>query len=142
MIQIVNDEYLLLKHDEDTLYFIYRDGSEYWGDLAWKQTLRKVVRLIEEEKIVNLYADRLNCHFIITPDLQEWVADYITPKLIEAGLQKYVQVLPHELFSKVSGVQLAEESLKRKLIGQFEIQFFENRSDALKWIGKPHDLYI
>jgi hypothetical protein len=71
-----------------------------------------------------------NGGYTIAPEVQEWVADEIAPRAIQAGQNKIATILSQNIFSQVSTQQMMEEG-DIPLIQQ---QYFEDVETASQWL--------
>jgi hypothetical protein len=68
--------------------------------------------------------------FALTPETQEW-ADGLFPRILNAGVKKIAFIISSDVFAQISVEQLMEE--KNVKTANFEIHYFDNEKDALKW---------
>lgn len=99
---------------------------EQYKEIAFKQ-----VNAIEDLSAKLLFVDARNFFFVLVPEVQEWIDQEFTPRLLEAGLEKMAVLLPESFFSQVAAEQLLEEENFMKL----EQQYFGSEDEALKWLG-------
>ncbi|WP_448518962.1 hypothetical protein [Rhodoflexus sp.] len=81
-------------------------------------------------KAPKLLLDTSQSSFIITPDLQEWVATEIAPQTIGAGQRFVATILPPDLFSAIAMEQLMDEGI----ITTVQNRYFDSRPKALEWL--------
>jgi len=114
---------------------IYLDYLDIPTNNEWKNIGMKQLEIVKEFNLKYMIDDMRICTNPIPVDMQEWVAKILVPKLIDAGLQKYAQIVSPEIIIQLSGEQMIDDALiyhqKDKI---FEIKIFDNEADALYWL--------
>jgi hypothetical protein len=131
----------------DTLTFRRPDGHVYltatrdrvnnWIHAEWSgvQTLATIqtgglayIDMLRAEPCAKLLNDHreLVGRFV---DANEWVAQVWTPRIMQAGLRYFAQVLAPGVFG-----QLSMQDLHQRISDQFEIKMFEHLADAEDWL--------
>jgi hypothetical protein len=81
----------------------------------------------------SLLSDAREMAFIITPDLQEWIAKTISPRFAGAGIRKIAFILPKDIFAQLGLEQMIEESTTQK--STIDVRYFDDLEKAIYWVS-------
>jgi hypothetical protein len=105
-------------------------GSKYLKDNEYKQECfvsLDILKRIRPRRLINDFTD---FHFTISPDLQEWVNQFILAPVVDLGIEKIAYVVSNDIFVQLSVVQGMEEAEGSK----FAIHYFDTAEQAKAWI--------
>ncbi len=132
----------------DTLTFRRADGHVYltatrdrangWIHALWTgiQTLETIqtgglayIEMLKQEPCPKLLNDHreLVGRFV---DANQWIAEVWTPRIMQAGLRYFAQVLAPGVFG-----QMSMQDLHLRISDQFEIKMFDQLADAEAWLN-------
>jgi len=83
--------------------------------------------------VAALYTDTTDFGYTIDPDLQDWNAKLLFPKIIEAGARRWAIVVSQSLFSKISIEQTMEGAQSDP--DAFATQYFGEDRKAHEWLA-------
>lgn len=100
----------------------------------YKEVCLLTVQICEKYKPKYWLVDNRTLLYMITPDIQEWIDQELTPRFLKAGLQK-MAVLHNEDFEKPSFENVAMEQLmeEENTKDAWKTQFFTNEEKAYRW---------
>lgn len=70
---------------------------------------------------------------VVVPEMQEWILEFLFPKIIDVGVLKYAIVLSDEFFHKVSIENMFDEEVVKES-KEFQQYFFSEEDKALRWL--------
>ncbi len=108
----------------------WKEATDAMTDEEYKTLALKQVAVLEEKKPFNWLVNLAELKFALTPQTQEW-ADGLFPRILNAGVKKIAFIISSDVFAQISVEQLMEE--KNVKTANFEIHYFDNEKDALKW---------
>jgi hypothetical protein len=103
------------------------------GDLTdedYRAHVEIYLQTIQKFHFEKVLIDTTNFLYIIPPDTQDWLNQYIFPLTIEAGLKRMAILLSSDFYAQLS-VELAME--ENPSLG-FSNKFFEDTNTALEWL--------
>jgi len=101
------------------------------SDEEMKFEMQQWMNIYEDIKAANILTDN-NVGYIIVPTMQEWMAPFLFPKIVELGARRWAFIVGTDLFSAVSVEQMATEI---EINAQVYIQrFFENEEEGIEWV--------
>jgi hypothetical protein len=114
-----------------------RDRANHWIHAQWTgvQTLETIqtgglayLDMLRAEPCAKLLNDHreLVGRFV---GANEWIAEVWTPRIMQAGLRYFAQVLAPGIFG-----QLSMQDLHQRISDQFEIKMFDQLEDAQAWL--------
>ncbi len=95
----------------------------------WNATRQKFKTVFLQYKLNKFLSLCKEFYFLITPELQEWMAENIT-KGSEHLVEKAALVIPSELFVEVS----LEQTMDEMETGKLDTAFFDNEQNARDWL--------
>jgi len=108
----------------------WKEATDAMTDEEYKTLALKQVAVLEEKKPFNWLVNLAELKFALTPQTQEW-ADGLFPRILNTGVKKIAFIISSDVFAQISVEQLMEE--KNVKTANFEIHYFDNEKDALKW---------
>lgn len=127
-----DNQYWSISYDEANQAVIctWKSTSEDMTDDEFKIEMTSYVEVVEKYQVPKLLLNLRNGSYTVAPEVQEWVADEIAPRAIQAGQNKIATILSQNIFSQVSTQQMMEEG-DIPLIQQ---QYFEDVETASQWL--------
>jgi hypothetical protein len=118
----------------ELLHTIWLSNTEDMEKEEYLQRMYDILALIEQHHPTQYLLDVLELRMPITPDLQNWLAQVYTPKLIEIGILKYAVIVPIEFITLLSMHQTVEEvNIQNDEV--FTIRYFKDESNARAWLN-------
>ena len=130
--EVFKNKYLSIKVDETKKVLIeewYPTTKEMTND-EWKATRYKFKDIFLQYNLSKFLSLCKELYFLITPELQEWMAENIT-KGSEDLVEKAALVIPTELFAEVS----LEQTMDEMETGKLDTAFFDNEQNARNWLN-------
>lgn len=136
--ELLHEDWLVRQEldTENSIYFtvFLETAPEVYAEIHdWKNYFLRLIHFLERERPKYMISNHHQRTIVIPVEVQDWVAQEITPRMIKAGLQKYAQVLSTEFISQLSGEQLLSDSQKANA-NIFQSQLFDNEPDAIHWV--------
>lgn len=131
---ILEEKYIKIEYDTKnklTLHSWKSDTIEM-NDNEYRTTADKQTVSIEENRSDKLLIDMTEFDFTLSPQTQRWVDKKCFPRVSRAGIKYIAFVICPNLFSQISVEQLMEA--KNVKTADFEIQYFDERKEAMKWL--------
>jgi hypothetical protein len=118
---------------------IVNEKSEFLSDQQIKDAQYDILEFIKQYNhpphlMINLQYLRTPVH----PELQEWIALKIIPKILKMGILKIAYIMPMDEVEKISVEQITDE-VTDSVVNQSSktaIAYFDNEQDAFKWFTK------
>ncbi len=133
---VANTEFYDILVDKDNSILVYR-WKETILDLneeEYKEGFLEALKYLEEYRPVHVIHDSRTQVYPITPELQKWIMNEITPRFKAVGVKKIAYVMPKDFLSK-----LALEQLVLKLISfkqGIKRMYFDDFDAAVEWMKK------
>jgi hypothetical protein len=129
---IYESNYSIFNYDEENSIFshIFKVGSEDLETETFKQEMLTYLDYFEKYKPKKALVNNQDMKFTIVPDLQEWHAQNIFPRCIQAGVEMAAMVETSDIFAQVAMEQLMEE----ETTGGFAVRFFDDVDKAKDWL--------
>ncbi|MCB1143990.1 MAG: hypothetical protein H7A24_09835 [Leptospiraceae bacterium] len=121
---------------EDIYPFLELIWSEQTRNMSvpeYKSCVEKYLELVLDYRPAQVLIETKLFLFSISPDIQEWIIESITPKTLEAGLSRMALIVTEDFFSQLSIEQTMENPAPN-----FDVKYFKNRISALEWIQNPN----
>lgn len=115
-----------------------RDRAHDWIHAQWTgiQTMETIqtgglayIDMLKQEPCVRLLNDHRELIGRFT-DANQWIAEVWTPRIMQAGLRYFAQVLAPGVFG-----QMSMQDLHVRISDQFEIKIFDQLADAEAWLN-------
>lgn len=129
---VYESDFSIFKYDEQNSLFshTFKPSSENLETESFKKEMLTYLEYFEKYKPQKALVNNQDMKFIIVPELQEWHAQNIFPKCIEAGVEMAAMVETADIFAQVAMEQLMEE----ETTGGFAVRFFDDVGKAEKWL--------
>lgn len=129
--KVYENEYIIIKVEKEgnICFEAWKPATKTMTKKEWKDARIQLMNIVLEYECECLLSSATNLHTIITPDLQEWLAQNISKKVGHL-IKKIAITLPEELFSEASVKQL----MKEKETAKMETQYFNTEENARKWL--------
>ncbi len=101
-----------------------------FSDDDYKNEVLNYVRAVERYDVKAIIVDTRNYRFPLTPSLNQWTVENITPKLAANGVKRMAYVMPTDVLSKL-GVELLASTAQTK--GTIIRQMFDDYEQAYNW---------
>lgn len=120
--------FLLQHQNYPILKNIWQENSQEMEDDDFKAEIEQWCQLVEKHKPKGCMVNSLQFRFTISPDLQDWYNENITPHKFKAGLQKMAFIVPEELLSELSIEQIFDEQ------EAITFKYVASEEEALNWL--------
>ncbi len=111
-------------------HYVFNAQTEFMTADGYIDELKTFIQLIEEHKPIKVLGDMIDFKFMITPDIQAWVAEHLFTVYEEIGFQKIAILLSEEFIAGLSIEQTMDEGNQNS----FQTSYFDNAEDAMKWL--------
>lgn len=131
-------KFLSIQHNEhsQTVEIKWFPETSEMTDGEYKEILDSLASLVENHRIVKWLGDTRSFAFTIAPHLQEWTALNFNSRLLKSGLKKMALIIPEEFISNLAVQQTVEEMEALGKENQFVTRYFDNLTDAKKWLDE------
>ncbi|QNL23049.1 hypothetical protein HZR84_14215 [Hyphobacterium sp. CCMP332] len=135
MNQIYKSKHQIISHDPDKsyLYLEFIDEDQSMSKDTFKKEMIVYREAVVDNNISLVLSDSRRSNFIMTPDIQEFIATEVFPYTVQ-HLSKIAFVMPWNLIQKIAMEQMIEEyevkDTGRKLISRY----FKDFDEAQKWL--------
>lgn len=119
-----------LQPEENLLIETWTKDTTQMKPFEWKDIHLELVETVEKYQPSKLLVHSEVFDFPITPDLQDWLAQHVFPKVAKAGLRKIAFVIASDLFAQVSIEQLMNEDKEQNFI----TGYFPSEKEAKNWL--------
>ena len=129
--EVFKNKFLSIKVDKVNKVLVeewYATTKDMTSD-EWKETRQKFKEVFLQYKLSKFLSLCNQLYFVITPELQVWMAENIT-KGSEHLVEKAALVVPTEIFAEVS----LEQTMDEKATGKLDTSFFDNEQNARNWL--------
>lgn len=113
---------------------VWKAKSENMSHEGFKEIGIALFGKIKEYAPKRIFADSRSFLYIITPDMQTWFFEKVVIPSVKISIKRHAELVSSEIFSQVSIQQLHEE--KEEIDLGYVTAYFEDESEALKWIYK------
>ena len=129
--KVFENELLTMSYEKsDNLYVEkWQPTTKDMTEEQWKETRLKLMDVFVQYNADKILALSENFYFVITPELQGWLAENITKK-VGHRVKKIAITVPAEIFSEVSVQQLMDE----KETGELHTKYFGDEEEARAWL--------
>lgn len=141
---LLNNEYLTVSWNrtQDLIILDWTPRTYYMDDDEFKQNLNSVSDFVQKHQIKHFLSNTIEFDYVITPDIQAWVASEFNQKLHQAGLRKMAIVMPQAYFTQTSVQQTLKEMKKQRKDGSFESLYFGDLQTAKDWLSHFMHQYV
>lgn len=112
----------------------------YWSDPEekmdrdmFKKDMLAYREAVEEHKVRYVLNDSLKSSFVMTPEIQEWIAKEIYP-YTGRYLQKIAFVMPWDLIQKLAMSQMIDEYEEKDSEITLKSRYFKSVEEAKQWL--------
>lgn len=131
-------QYAIAKFDDEkALYTLtYLPETANMTNKEWKDLMTEllvVTDMLKPQYILDDNRDRL---YAYPPEIQDWTLKLFLETWQKNGLKKYVQVLPKDFISELSGEQILELG-NIKFSAIFDNTFVKTVDEAIEWLDIP-----
>ncbi len=136
MATLIKNEYLTVTWNQpDQLIVLdWTPKTYHMTDDEFKQNMNQISHFVQQHQIKHFLANTVTFNYVITPDVQDWVASVFNLKLMQAGLQKMAVVMPLDYFTQASVQQTLKEMEKHNQNGSLESLYFGDLQLAQNWL--------
>ncbi len=129
---LYESDYSIFEYDKENSIFshIFKAGSEDLNTEKFKKEMLTYLEFFEKYKPKKALVNNQEMKYIIVPELQEWHAQNIFPRCIQAGVEMAAMVETSDIFAQVAMEQLMEE----ETTGGFAVRFFDDADKAKNWL--------
>lgn len=109
---------------------VVSSDTEYIGDESFQEAQWKILAMIRKYLPNSLLINVQDLRYTIPPEMQEWTAKEVIPKMIEIGVRKLAYIIPQDFYAQLSIEQLADELPNFN----FERRIFADEKTAMNWL--------
>ncbi len=120
-----------LDEKKQILTSIWLETTKDMNNEEFKEEMHKLVEIIKEKNIKFILSVTKDLNFPITPELQNWVLEFIAPQFTEAKIEKQAMIIPKELIAQLSIEQTIDDVESSKHSHQSKL--FSDIEEAKKW---------
>jgi hypothetical protein len=120
---------------EKLMIFKWKGGEESVKQKKFVKEVEEGIRYLEEFLPISLLIDTSKFYYLVTPEVQTKVSEFIIPKIDYVGIKRIAIILPEEEISELSIKQTVEEVSKPEG-GDIEFEYFETKKEAIKWLSE------
>ena len=124
-------EYWLLA-DKKEIQAIWKRETEIMTDEDYKELVFNSLVVYEVYHPTFFLIDCTYFFFTASPEMQLWIAENFTPKIVALGITKVAIILPKEFYALLSVEQMMEE-VKDNNKEVHETKYFDNYTSAQNW---------
>lgn len=124
---------ITLDTNKSLAHAIWENTTENMTDEEYKNTFSHIGDIYIKHGVKRWLGDAFNFLKVVTPDLQEWAAKELNPKLLTAGLEKMALVLPSDFIAGLS-VEQSVDDMSEKNPNGFHTKYFDNLEEARNWL--------
>lgn len=121
---------VFLDRENELLEGVWNENNADITNEEIKQATIDTTRLIKLYSPKYFLASESNRQFPYSVDIQQWVGACYAEACISVGVKKFAMVMPTELIAQLSTEQTRDEAG----ILPFEVQDFDDRETALRWL--------
>ncbi len=133
---VESNEYYDVLWDGENRLLVYKwkDTIMDLDEESYKEGFLDSTKFLYQYEPLRVIHDSRTHVYPITPELQKWITENITPKYREVGIKRVAYVMPHEFLTRLALEQLVlkllafKEGIKR--------MFFDDYDNALRWVMK------
>jgi len=100
-------------------------------DEDMKFEMQQWMNVYEQVKASRIITDN-TVGYVIVPEMQEWMAPFLFPKIINIAARRWAFIVGTEIFSAISVEQMATEIETNEHI--YQQHFFETEDKGVAWI--------
>lgn len=132
MKKLYESDYLIIEYykSKRLVKIEIKPDSGKMSESIFKKESLVWAKFLTEYKAECMLVDGRNFRFIVTPELQGWLNENLTQVGIKAGLRKYANVIPQDLFVAVSVEQLTPKNTPK----DFQVKLTPNYEEAFVWV--------
>jgi hypothetical protein len=136
MATLIKNEYLTVTWNQPHQLIVldWTPKTYHMNDDEFKQNMNQISHFVQQYQIKHFLANTVAFDYVITPDVQDWVASVFNLKLMQAGLQKMAVVMPLDYFTQTSVQQTLKEMEKQNQGRAFESLYFGDLQLAHNWL--------
>ncbi len=135
-------EFQEIIHDtqKNILFVRVNEKTADIDDDDFKNAQYEIVDEIINTKSTSVIINVQKLLFSVSPELQQWVAQDIAPKIFENGVTKMGYIMPTEFIEKLAIEQISDEMGEKVLRERvdFGMEFFDDETEAINWCVSNH----
>jgi len=133
--QIYQNKYLEINYFKDEQFFNFKWYPTTVDMLAseYKDEIKNYAQLLAEYNPYRLLVDDQEMQFVIYPELQEWIAEYLFPRAVSAGMRFIAIVVSKDFYAQLATEQTIAENPNPDTLNTC---FFEDSEKAMEWLMK------
>lgn len=116
--------------EEDAIFEIEWENTVELEDETYRQEAQNQAQVYEKYNGKGLLIDTSNFVFGIVPETQEWVADFIIPKVNQAGITHVATLVSSDFIAQLSIEQSIDEDDKSLIVHKL----FDKKTEAYNWL--------
>ncbi len=135
----------MIKISESNYYQIYYDERNMLAEIYWLPTVEEVsisrgieltndvFKILVELRPKLLLQVVKEVVYTYTEEYQDYVANNLTPKAVEVGIEKIAYVLSRDFITNL-GLQMLNEKALRRVPDKIKRAFFYEENEARRWL--------
>ena len=133
--QIYQSSFLKMTADKESSYLElhWSDPKEEMDRESFKQNMLAYRDAVVGDNIGIVLNNSLGGNFVMTPDIQEWIANEVFPHTVKS-LHKIAFVMPWNLIQKLAMEQMIEEYESKDLNKVITSRYFKSIEEAKAWL--------
>jgi len=143
---ITQDAFVSIEYDTQYELFLMRfldaETDAFMEQDDFKQIWLKWLDLLNSYPCKKVIVDHTQLAMTIAVETQEWVAKHIASRMIDSGVQRYLQILAQDYIIRLSGEQTIDEMYIHNP-NLFPVQVSENIHMGIDWLlhHQPQPVY-
>ena len=116
--------------DIKAIHFAWQPSTEMATDKDIKNVFAEYLEAIRMYAPKTLIADEREMKYVMDPDFHDWINQYIIPKMLKLGIERFAIIKSKEFFVNLSVEMTFDESSAKK----DNKKFFSDLNSAKEWI--------
>lgn len=129
--EIYQNDYLRFYYDHhlNSVVLEYGSESEFLTDEAFKEAMQAYATWVEAHRPTRLLLDNRQMKYIISPEMQAWVVENISPRT--QSIARIAVVVSPDLFAEISTEQGLDDIQKARSL---QTRSFQTIEAAIRWL--------
>lgn len=132
MKQIYKTDYqtINLLEDGSIINNVWSPSTATLDEEGFKKEIEHFEAQISQHKPKAILGDTLQLRFPISPEVQQWIGEFLFPSVARAGVKKYAVIVSVDLITQLS----VEQTVDEEKSGSFVFRYFSDSNKALEWL--------
>ncbi len=110
---------------------VWTSKTNYWELKDLQKEMFQWMEQFDKFKPEFLITNNQETDHVLTPEMQDWMIDFLYPKIPNTGVTKWAITINPAIFTQVSVEMVLEE---RKKIGDYELRYFQSPTKTFEWL--------